>query len=619
MALKSNVSMKKLNLARNKLGNDCMKQLAMFLESNDTLDELYLHFNCIQGLGGETMLKGLAKNRNLTVFDVSFNSIGVKEKNIGKYLKEAFQSNTTLVHCDFSFNSINFAATQMAAKGLEENHRIYGVHWIGNDGYMDPDGFLIPQKKTQVEQYYPGSPISKLRIQGTRCLLNPHNTEKPYLKENCWICEGWQELTIHYIPGKVLRSVNSVGKSGNITEGPIYCHFDYLDYKGLHMNKNEESFFEITRMVPPGERKYFFTHNSVASIAQDQGVLKNVLPKIKGVKIEDKKIDVFLPEVNFQIQKIEANEDEDFYVPTVKPRMRESEDDGIKPWSFEDSVFREYKREDDELLEKCFIFDFTNSKISKILKDPKDLQTVKDMLWKVYRQIKDTYKYYSAIGVSGDLFSIPVNAFTDFLNNGNVIDNRNLKLADTDLLFITTNTVMNKQAFNPDRALVRYQFLEIIVRLAMDKYHKTKISPTPGEALANLMVDLRKVLNVVAVNDWRTKYLWNHKCDLVFKTYLPILKDAYHRYCGQKTKPGMKKFMCLEELRRFCVDSQLLGESFQDREIFLAYNFSVMLQVDEVNNDRHLQMYFPEFIEAFARIADRTALIPFVSKVSSDF
>lgn len=295
--------------------------------------------------------------------------------------------------------------------------------------------------------------------------------------------------------------------------------------------------------------------------------------------------------------------------------MRESTDEGIKPWSFEDSVFREYKREDDELLEKCFIFDFTNSKISKIIKEPKDLQTVKDMLWKVYRQIKDIYKYYSAIGVSGDIFSMPVNAFTDFLNQGNVIDNRNLKLADTDLLFITTNAVTTKQPFNPDRALVRFQFMEIIVRLAMDKYVKTKICATPGDALANLLVDIRKVLNMNPINDFRIKSLWNHKCDLVFKTYLPILKDAYHHYSGQKTKPGMKKFMCLEELRRFCSDSQLLGDAFQDREILIAYNFSVMLQVDEVNNDRHLQMYFPEFIEAFARIADKIALIPFVSKV----
>lgn len=37
----------------------------------------------------------------------------------------------------------------------------------------------------------------------------------------------------------------------------------------------------------------------------------------------------------------------------------------------------------------------------------------------------------------------------------------------------------------------------------------------------------------------------------------------------------------------------------------MYYNLSVMTQIDEVNEDRHMQMYLVEFVEGFARIADK--------------
>jgi len=300
----------------------------------------------------------------------------------------------------------------------------------------------------------------------------------------------------------------------------------------------------------------------------------------------------------------------------VKPRIKIAKADNQKPWSVKDSVFRDYKKEDEELWEKCFKFDWNSSRIPRFIKDERELQIIHDHLRSLYRAIKDTYKYFAAIGVSGDLFSVPINAFTEFLNQAGIVDGKLIKLSEIDILFITTNAVSVKQPFNPDRALVRYQFMEILVRIAVDKYVKQKVCATPSEALKLLLDgDVLKVLSVYNTQDWRETKLWNHKCDLVFKSYMPILKDIYHRYSGQKTKPGMRRFMCLEELRRFCNDCELFGETFQDREVTLAYNFSIMLQIDELNSDRHMQMYFTEFIEAFARIADKCALAPYFPKV----
>ena len=48
----------------------------------------------------------------------------------------------------------------------------------------------------------------------------------------------------------------------------------------------------------------------------------------------------------------------------------------------------------------------------------------------------------------------------------NIVDNKLLKISDMDFLFIATNSQKDKNPRNPDRALVRYLFMEIFVRIA---------------------------------------------------------------------------------------------------------------------------------------------------------
>ncbi len=171
------------------------------LIKNDTLEELYLHMNIIQCEGAITLFNGLKKNNSLRVFDLSWNSIGANERGLGKALFELFSTNTSLVHCDFSYNKISYQATELASKGLDENHTIYGFHWIGNDGYIDTEGFLIPSKNIGPDFLTLHPTFAKPRINGFKCVIDPKHDDKAIPKENCWICEGWQEIVITYIPG----------------------------------------------------------------------------------------------------------------------------------------------------------------------------------------------------------------------------------------------------------------------------------------------------------------------------------------------------------------------------------------------------------------------------------
>jgi hypothetical protein len=47
----------------------------------------------------------------------------------------------------------------------------------------------------------------------------------------------------------------------------------------------------------------------------------------------------------------------------------------------------------------------------------------------------------------------------------------------------------------------------------------------------------------------------------------------------------------------------LLGVHVQDREVFVAFNCSMMTQIDELENERFIRMTEIEFMEAMARCA----------------
>jgi len=85
-----------------------------------------------------------------------------------------------------------------------------------------------------------------------------------------------------------------------------------------------------------------------------------------------------------------------------------------------------------------------------------------------------------------------------------------MKLSDIDFEFIVTKSGYKKSEMNPERWLVRYQFMEIFVRIALHKYHKSKIVETQSEAIEKLMNEhLLPYFLKFDCHKWRLENLWN--------------------------------------------------------------------------------------------------------------
>jgi len=67
-------------------------------------------------------------------------------------------------------------------------------------------------------------------------------------------------------------------------------------------------------------------------------------------------------------------------------------------------------------------------------------------------------------------------------------------------LFIATNFEEEQQEENPDKALIRFEFIELLVRIAREKYWKTGVTKTVTEAFEKLLKD--KVQPVSQHEEW---------------------------------------------------------------------------------------------------------------------
>lgn len=59
-----------------------------------------------------------------------------------------------------------------------------------------------------------------------------------------------------------------------------------------------------------------------------------------------------------------------------------------------------------------------------------------------------------------------------------------------------------------------------------------------------------------------------------------------------------------------------MDDEFGQREIGTLYNLAMMTRVDELNDEKHMNMTYVEFLEGIGRIADRLKLPPVIEEGS---
>jgi hypothetical protein len=167
--------------------------------------------------------------------------------------------------------------------------------------------------------------------------------------------------------------------------------------------------------------------------------------------------------------------------------------------------------------------------------------------------MKECYKYYAGTNFAVNVPCIGTKVFTDLSTISGAVDHKTLKLSDISIDFIATNVALKAtdpqwRHLNPDRLLVRHEFMQMFMRLAYCKYLKAKKLLTYNDAIRQLFKDgMLKYMKKFDSNDFRVNQLYNESCDMVFKYYLKSIKALYAAYSGKHCKPSDSKFMCCDE------------------------------------------------------------------------
>jgi Ran GTPase-activating protein (RanGAP) involved in mRNA processing and transport len=602
-AIAGNNTIKKLNISKNFLSFASAATIARMLTENGSIEEFYMRWNQMNGAGGAAIIKGIQATNKMRVLDISWNAFGAHVSTFAQTFADYIYTNETLVHLDISNNSLGQADSNIIATALMNNHTLYGIHYDGNFGYIDPRGFL---KVLEPHEQKPDVNFITHSIHGVQA---NHEFKKHKIsvsgeyKECCWICEGWKETEFLWTPND----------SGMAAADPIFLHLYHEGYSSVFMPL--EDGFKVGRMCPPEHVSYFYTTENVHVTADNQPTYTPKDPDIKFTiqgapyKAKMEKLNIFANNFNRQMfdpktymtkcQVKPRTADKLYIAPELKKERT--------PWTFPISIFRAYQQETDDLSKKCFDFDWEYCKINKYVKKPEELEQVKQMLRNCYRDLKECYRHYSSVGVVSDIWSLRQMEINEFCKQTGIKDPKLLDEKEIGLVSIKAYT--KDKAFagnprNPDKAIVRYQMMEFLLRLCEECINKGLWTTFPEALKTILDVNVLPHCRTFNWEDFRKKKYWNEECDTVYKTYLPIIQSTYRKYSGLKTKPGQKKFMCLEELFKMVNEAGLLNDKFVDRDVSVFFCASMQTQVDELTVDRVYQMQFIEFMECLARIAD---------------
>ena len=562
--------------------------------------------------------------------------IGSKVSYFTSQLCELFHNkNIELVHLDISYNNINAVDAKAISEHIKDNHTILGIHVDGNDMWVDELGFVYPVEKSKYKQNHFAQSQIFYRITNDHPLAHSNiiNVQKLRSKNNCWICEGWREIKFHYKPNNY---------EGDLEKAYVRLHLNFENYKSFQLNLEEDSFV-CHRMCPSGDLTFFLTLNGIPvdNYGRITHELKDAIiytQEERPKEFEDEESDNDNSEENKELKKfiitkvaqtkVEINPDvilpDNGYTKNIKYCVPRPEKNMLKkrprtPWSFSSSIWSyygyEYEGEPESVYNNAFEFDYNRCNFTKDRDLPsEDEFELKNILKNKYKKMVETYKNLSAY-LGWKIWQIGQNQITEFVSSCPDLLDKNYLI--NDVLVKVTEVKSNaidkqdrKKNNNIPDNIIRHQFMMLLVRIAKDKYFRTKQIPSVVEAVDySFEHHYDFYINQFDNNKWRKERYYNEAVDNILKAFIPIFDALFYSYAPQQIMGRKDSFwLTLEGYTNLC--NSLMDSDFPVKELPVLFSVSFRLTTNEIDYDKHYNMVFPEFLEALCRFIDKLSPIP---------
>ncbi len=546
---------------------------------------------------------------------------------------------TKLLHLDISYNNIGYLDSNAIQEHCKFNHTILGIHVDGNDMYVDELGFVFAyDKKSYKENHFANSQIF-YHINENHDLIktNVINIQKIRGKNNCWICEGWKEVKFKYTP----PNNNNI----NINDATCKVYLNFEGYKPYLMNL-KKNIFVCYRMCPPGLLNFYFTMNDIPidnygeithelketiihtqEINEDEDSENDIeLKQFIITKVAQTKVEINSDVIINNKESFDYNKNIKFCIPRPE-KIKKIKKRPRTPWTYPISIWAwygyKYDGETDETINNAFEFDYNRGQYNKD-KDINEEQNneLKEFLRGKYRFILEAYKNLSSY-LGWKVWQIGQNQISEWASNcPNLLDSKYLI---NDVLVKVTEVKSNmldkeerKKNPNVPDNIIRHQFMLLLVKIAKDKYFRTKQLPTIFESVKfSFEKHFDAYFNQFDNHKWRIERYYNEEVDNIIKAFIPLLDAVFYSNAPQKII-GKKDshWMWLDEFTN--VVSILMDSEFPVKEIPTIVSLSMRITTNEIDSDKHYNMTFPEFLEAFCRFVDKLSPAPVGENMSKE-
>ena len=403
------------------------------------------------------------------------------------------------------------------------------------------------------------------------------------------------------------------------------------------LNYNEETFL-CHRMCPPGPLNFFLTKDGVP--IDNYGPLNHELKdaiiyiqELKPSEYEDEEENEIRDPKKFIVTKVahknvEVNPeviDSKNYINNLKYCIPRPELDKKRkkrprtPWSFPVSIWSwygyDFNGEPENAYNNAFEFDYERCNFGK----DKDLSEdeefeLKNILRERYQKLVETYKNLSAY-LGWKIWQIGQNQITEFAQSCN--DLLDSKYLINDVLVKVTEVKSNmidkqerKKNINIPDNIIRHQFMMLLVKIAKDKYFRTKQIPSIPESVQYAFEhNYNSYINTFDNHKWRKERYYNEEVDNIIQAHIPIFDALFYSYSPQQIMGRKDSFwMTLDNFANIC--QSLMDSDFPVKEVPVIFSVSMRLTTNEINYDKHYNMIFPEFLEALCRFIDKLSPIP---------
>ncbi|KAF1780578.1 Leucine-rich repeat domain, L domain-like [Phytophthora cactorum] len=536
-----------INQTVNRFGTPGMLAVARFLEENSRIEELYLAWNQLRGVGALKIVEALKYHASLRLSGPSSacgtgntvnNSSGgvLRPRAVVTALADSLANNKVLAHLDLSSNRLDLEDCTLLAKQLENNQTLIGLHMSGNCAVMDSRGFLIPKAQAHDEE---GGGSRRLRDQhklySVAIFEEVHSDAgsgvfPPHLMSivdaSCWYCGLWTEHRFTWTP-----TAGQGPFAGTTDRFEITCPWRFvctcLLMTGEVSPWSDERMMamDALRVIPPGATSYFFTvadtnagpnsstnasyHYVNSRPSRPVQRQRRLIPGKYGSLRESEEAEtaaaiqggVFATLERLNVLRLTQRGGRD-PCNTLVPRSSGKNNGRRGKWDINKSVFARRKRESE-----CRSF-WKQCKIDRFVKDPIRRREVEVSVTRWYRTVCNAYRRYcghnvlmnlaplgsltpaAAMQLQNDVTCVPWPGYTEFLSEAKILDESSeyCSLPDLENVFVAANLELTQEAKekdNPDRSLTRFEFLECIIRIATNKYFRTNVCDTPAKALTS--------------------------------------------------------------------------------------------------------------------------------------